>query len=281
VAFSRELDVDSHGFLRSHVIQRKAVLPAAVMVEWLGHGALHEHPGLGFAGVDELRVLRGVKLDVDQTLGVEVVAGAGVSRGDGLAVPMTLRSEQGPHATAVVVLGPQPPAGPASLARPAGAPLRMDPYAQGVLFHGPDLRAIRAIESCGEEGVVVRAATAPAPSEWMKLPLRGSWLADPMALDAAFQAMIVWSFARRGVGSLPTGFARYRQYRRRWPSGELRVVALLRSAGRHEAVADVEFLEITAQGDRPLARMEGYACVLDASLAEAFRQNSLPAAAGR
>jgi len=37
--------------------------------------------------------------------------------------------------------------------------------------------------------------------------MRQRWLADPLALDCAFQMMILWSFERHGAGCLPC-FAR-------------------------------------------------------------------------
>ena len=40
----------------------------------------------------------------------------------------------------------------------------------------------------------------------------------------------------------------------------------------HRAVADIEFLD--AEGD-PVARIESYECVIDASLNQAFRRNRL------
>ena len=45
IAFERLLDVATHPFLRSHVIGGHPVLPLAMIIEWMGHGALHDHPG--------------------------------------------------------------------------------------------------------------------------------------------------------------------------------------------------------------------------------------------
>src|SRR5207249_8581446 len=49
------------------------VLPAALMIEWLAHGALHPNPGLAFAGFDDFRVLKGVSLS-DSPVTLRVLA---------------------------------------------------------------------------------------------------------------------------------------------------------------------------------------------------------------
>ena len=83
------------------------------------------------------------------------------------------------------------------------------------------------------------AATAPPPSAWIERPLRQAWLTDPLALDCAFQVMILWSVERSGAGSLPTSVGRYRQFRRAFPADGVRVVARITQAdeltrpGRH------------------------------------------------
>jgi len=82
--------------------------------------------------------------------------------------------------------------------------------------------------------------------------------------------MILWSVERAGAGSLPTFVGRYRQFRRSFPAGGVRVVARVTEAGPHKARADVDFLDDRGQ---PVARIEDYECVIDASLQSAFRRN--------
>ena len=139
-----------------------------------------------------------------------------------------------------------------------------------VLFHGPELRGIEAVAGCGESGIVAQVATAPPPSAWIDRPWRQTWLADPLALDSAFQLLIVWSAERFGAGSLPTFIGRYRQFRRAFPASGVRVVAKVTQASELRAVADIEFLD--ADGAL-VARMDNYECVIDPSLNQAFRRN--------
>ncbi|HEY9721519.1 MAG TPA: SDR family oxidoreductase, partial [Oscillatoriaceae cyanobacterium] len=78
-AFTRTLEPGTHAFLSSHVINGKAVLPVAVILEWLAHGALHANPGLRFHGLEDFRVTRGVILG-SEPYGIRVQAGSALRR---------------------------------------------------------------------------------------------------------------------------------------------------------------------------------------------------------
>ena len=99
---------------------------------------------------------------------------------------------------------------------------------------------------------------------------------SPAALDAAFQAMILWTEAEMNAPSLPSFAARYRQYVERFPERGVRVVvkAVKRALGL--AGADIEFLD---ERGALVAKIEGFECAADASLAAAFRRNAVEATA--
>jgi hypothetical protein len=261
--------------LRSHVLGGKAVLPTAIIIEWLAHGAIHGNPGLQLAGLDDLRILRGVKLDADATVKAQVLAGPAVWRDGEAVVPVELRSDAVLHARASVILAAQPSQPPASrrlslppLPRPVA-----DFYNKRDLFHGPALHAIAAITGCDAAGVSGAATAAPPPSRWMREPIRSAWLTDPMVIDAVFQLVIVWSQVNRGHGSLPTGVARYRQFQRRFPAAGAAVHVRITRAADHAAWADVDIVDTTG---RLVASLDGCQCVIDAALREAFSRNQLP-----
>ena len=275
--FERVLDADTTPILRSHVMDGRPVLPMALILEWLAQGAMTRHPGLACLGVDDLRLLKGVVLRDAKAETIRVLAGKAARR-DGLTyVPVELRGDLADgrevlHARAEVVLGERHSEG----GRPGEEP-SLPPYPgttreiyRDVLFHGPGLQAIGRVEGCGEAGIVATVDAAPSPSAWIEKPLRQQWLTDPMALDGAFQMMILWSFERSGAGSLPTFVGRYRQFRRAYPAGGVRVVARVTDSSPHRARADVDFLD--AEGEL-VARIEDYECVIDASLKSAFRRN--------
>ena len=103
--------------------------------------------------------------------------------------------------------------------------------------------------------------------------LRRDWLADPLGLDCAFQAIILWSFAQHGAAALPVFVGRYRQFRRAFPAGGVRLVARITKDTGCLARADVEFLD-PATG-RLVARLADAEVAIDAGLNEKYRRNLL------
>ena len=128
------------------------------------------------------------------------------------------------------------------------------------------------MDGLSETAFVGTAATAPPPAEWLTSPLRSAWVADPLVLDASFQMMILWSFAQHGAGSLPCFAGRYRQYRRAFPAGPVRVAIRVTKDNGQFARADVDYLDADGQ---VIARVQDYECVIDRQLDQAFRKNQL------
>jgi NAD(P)-dependent dehydrogenase (short-subunit alcohol dehydrogenase family)/acyl carrier protein len=283
--FERPLDLDALPVLRSHVIDGRAVLPMALMVEWLAHGAIQRNPGLAFCGVDDLRVLKGAILHDDRPESVAVLVGKAARDGGLFRVPVELRGVLGggktvAHARGHVVLADRPPTADRPTVDTSGvARSSLSPRSvyHDILFHGPDLQGLERIEALGPGGAMAVVRTAPVPSEWLDRPLRKDWLTDPLAIDCAFQLLSVWCSTQAGSVSLPTLVGRYRQFRRSFPGPRVRVAARVSRPAPHRAVADIEFLDPDGS---PVARIEGYECVIDASLNQAFRRNRLHQVAG-
>ena len=264
-------------FLGSHVMNEKAVLPVAVIVEWLAAGALHANPGLHFHGVDDVRVFKGVVLD-QAPYGVRVAASAPVKQDGALHVEVELRSADDRdvlHARGTVILGAQP------VQAPRGTVLEPEvgPYGRTVasayrevLFHGPHFQGIQAVVGHSEAGIVGTVAPAPAPAEWLAKPLREAWLADPLALDAAFQLMILWSVEHAGAPCLPCHGGRYRQYRPAFPASGVTVSCRVTEHKGSRLIADIAFLDDQGQ---LVAELSGAESTIDASLVAAFRRNAL------
>jgi NAD(P)-dependent dehydrogenase (short-subunit alcohol dehydrogenase family)/acyl carrier protein len=275
LAFARRLSVDDYPLLRSHVVGRHAVLPMATTIEWLAHGAMHDNPGLVFCGFDDLRIYKGVTLDAGQTASIDIHAGRAQFEGGYERVHVLLRSGSALHAGATILLGAELPSD-----QPSDQPTPDGPYSQpatsayssGRLFHGPLLEAIERVESCDGSGIVGVLRAASTPSEWMPAPMRSSWIADPLALDGGFQLMILWCCELCGAASLPTSAAGYRQFRRSYPADGTTCVVRVVHRREHMAEATIEWLD--RRGEL-VARMDGYQCVIDPSLAAAFAQNEL------
>jgi NAD(P)-dependent dehydrogenase (short-subunit alcohol dehydrogenase family)/acyl carrier protein len=284
-AFDLELSIEQFPFLASHVMDNKAVLPVAVMIEWMAHGALHNNPGLRFHGFNDLRVLKGVILQQKELHTLQVMTGKAFKSGGVHVVPVELSgvSLDGRHlihARSRIILSAQLPE-----SKPAMPRAQLNPYSRslaeiyqtGCLFHGEDFHGIREVLGSSGKAIASVVRPAPLPSNWIKHPLRNSWLADPLALDGGFQSMILWSFERYKSGSLPVFTGRYRQYRNRFPENgvEIRIAIIDENTGK--AVADMDFVDLN--DGSLVARIEGYECVIDRSLNASFQKNKLLGAA--
>jgi len=279
VVFERDLTLESYPILTSHVLGGRAVAPLALSAEWLAHAAQLAHPGLVFVGFEDLRVLKGVVVRPNTPTPLKVHAGALEKREGGFAVAAELRGAGGTlRVAAKVLLAAKRPSAPApalSVSGPAYA-RGVDAAYREVLFHGEAMRFISAAPICGEDGIVVDARTSASPASWSRQPLRERWSADPAALDAAFQAMILWTVELLGAPSLPSFVARYRQFAERFPERGVRVVAKAARRADGLAAADIEFVD---ERGALVARLEGYECAADAALTSAFRRNAVETAA--
>ena len=280
-AFSLTLSVDGYPFLRSHVMDGKAVLPMAMIVEWLSHGALHDNPGFRFHGFNDLRICKGVVFEHTTPYNVRIMAGRAEKRDSlyNVTVELVGSDHEGRpvlHARGEIVLARKLPEGIRSIPDLPAAPYTPHNgriYDPQRLFHGPDLHGIEQVDSCSTKGISALVKAAPQPASWIRRPFRSDWISDPLSMDSAFQLMILWSFDRFGAGSLPCFAGRYRQYSDRFPRDGVQIVIRVTSEREHGATADMEFLD--RHTGKLVARLEGYECVIDPSLAHAFQQNQL------
>ena len=281
-AFALTLTISDYPFLRSHVLDGKAVLPMAVIVEWLAHGALHGNPGFRFHGFNDLRICKGVVIENNSSFTLDVMAGRAVKRESFHLVPVELTSKGNNgrtvlHARAEIVLANKHPEGIRSITEIPSTPYNPEDgviYNRERLFHGPDLHGIEQVDGCSAKGIAATVKGAPAPAKWIRRPLRSAWLTDPLVIDSAFQMMILWSFERFGSGSLPCFAGRYRQFQEAFPREGVQVVIRVTSESAHGASADIEFLD--RHTGKLVARLEGYECIIDPSLKQAFQRNQLP-----
>jgi acyl transferase domain-containing protein len=281
LAFERELTVERFPVLRSHVLAHRAVVPTALVLEWLAHAAMHNNPGLAFHGFDELRVLKGIRLTEKGTHLIRALAGKSTKHQSHYGVPVELHGV-GPdgknvlHVRVTIVLTrrlPEPPALPDVRFDPS--PRDTTAIYRDLLFHGPDLQGLVALGNLSAERASAAVQAAPSPAAWIQQPLRNAWLADPLALDCAFQLMTIWSHELCGAFSLPSFAGCYRQFRHPFPR-DVRVIAEVREQHAHRAIADLWFVDAE---DQAIGFMKGYECVIDPSLDQAFRENQLRAEA--
>lgn len=280
VAFERDVDVATHPFLAAHVIDGRAVLPAAMMSEWMAHAALHANPGLRLQGMDGFRLFKGVVFGGGPRT-LRFHASNAVRSGDVFDVQVELRSvaDDGSEvlharATAVLTAGALAVApkysAPASLMSESFERSREAIYSQ-MLFHGEALHAIERIDGIGDGGLVAAIRPGVGPGSWMQEPLRSDWLTNPLGIDAAYQAAIVWCREKLGAPSLPAAFASYRQYRE-WSREPVSIAIDVTRRERNRMMCDVHF--VAARGE-VVAKINDYECTVDVSLARAFERRGL------
>jgi malonyl CoA-acyl carrier protein transacylase/NADP-dependent 3-hydroxy acid dehydrogenase YdfG len=281
ILFEREIDVESYPVLNSHVIDGKPVVPMALIAEWFGHGALHENPGLILHGLEDMRILSGIRLGKNAKL-IRLLAGKALRRNGHFEVELELRNgvQEGKEilhsrVRAILAEGYGPPPAyrlPEALGCNHYPRSSAEIYAK-ILFHGRHLQGLRRIRCCTAEGMVADAAGAPAPAQWMAAPLRNTWLSDPLVLDAAFQMASLWCYEQHGCVSLPSHAASYRQYRHAFPSGEITVVLEVRASAGKKMHGDFTFLDAAGE---VIARLTGYEAVMDPLLNRAFKPDMKP-----
>ncbi len=276
LCFEREIELSQYPVLNSHIIDDKPVVPLALMTEWFAHGALHQNPGLILHGLDDIQVLKGIRLEHEKHH-IRLFADRLKKNGEFYEVAVELRGgeETGQdviHSRAKAVLSdhlvPAPPY-QFSKAMIAGAYTKniQDVYDE-ILFHGFQLRGIRKIVSCSSRGMVAHISSAPGPREWISAPLRDRWIADPLVLDCAFQMAILWCFEEKEIVSLPSYAASYRQYRHQFPAEGVTAVLEVSEVTNHKMRGDFTFSDSNGE---IVARLTGYQAILDASLLKAFK----------
>ncbi|GBC60729.1 type I polyketide synthase [Desulfonema ishimotonii] len=277
LSFKREVDTEQFPILKAHVLDGKPVVPFALMAEWIGHGALHSNPGLFLHGLDDMRLLKGIRLE-QTPKPVRLMAGKVKRNGPVYEVPVELRDGvQGDaervHSRATAILTDMPVHEPPVFTSPVD--IRSNTYDRSVsdvyrdiLFHGAPLHGIREIRSCSPHAMVARLAPAPPPAQWVKVPLRSGWIGDPLMLDAAFQMAIVWCYEEKGLVSLPGYVAAWRQYVSHFPSEGVTAVLEVRETGNRKMKGDFTFLD---DREKIVARLTGYEAIMDDALFKAFK----------
>jgi NAD(P)-dependent dehydrogenase (short-subunit alcohol dehydrogenase family) len=276
LTFKREIDVKQYPVLESHVLDGRPVVPFALIAEWLGHGALHDNPGLFLHGLDDIRILNGIKLEHNKKL-IRLMTGKPRKKGSIFEVDVEIRDGikngiEVIHTRAKAILTDnfsQPPILDISAYMGSKAYFRsMDEVYDKILFHGVALRGIKEIISYSSKGMLARISSAPSPVKWMKEPLRSKWIGDPLVLDSAFQMAIIWCFEEMGVVSLPTYSASYRQYRNKFPSEGVTALFEVKEVTKRKLKGDFTFLD---KNNVVVAQLTGYEAAMDESLFKAFK----------
>ncbi|MGA8178762.1 MAG: SDR family oxidoreductase, partial [Desulfobacterales bacterium] len=276
VTVQRDIDVDRYPILGAHLLDGKPVVPFALIAEWLGHGALHGNPGLLLHGLDDMRIFQGIKID-QKKKHIRLMAGKPRKKGTAFEVDVQIRDGIKDNievihsgATAILTdrLAPPPAFDLSAYIGTNGYSKTIDEIYENILFHGVELQGIQEIMGYSSRFITARISSAPLPAAWMAEPMRSKWIADPLVLDSACQMAILWCFEERGMVSLPSYSASYRQYRDVFPPGGVTAVLEIKESGDHKIKGDFTFLDAH---EVVVARMTGYEAVMDESLSRAFK----------
>jgi 3-hydroxymyristoyl/3-hydroxydecanoyl-(acyl carrier protein) dehydratase/NAD(P)-dependent dehydrogenase (short-subunit alcohol dehydrogenase family) len=268
--------------IEDHKIDNAPVVPLALMVDLLGCGAEKSNPGLYFAGMEKVQLLKGImpgdgKIDVQVDIGKcttidhqHFTPGRITSSGkNGLTIQ---------HARAQVLLAgtlPQPPVLPESLSMDlAPWDISMDQAYETILFHEGELQCISQICGVSPKGIEVMTTTAPDIGTWYKHSHARQWTMDPMVLDAAFQTAILWTFHNCGQVCLPASFANLRIFKAfpRQSGEKVRIIFTVNHQDQHKIKGYFTFLD---ENNTVIASIMGFEAVMDPGLLDKFKSRPL------
>ena len=208
----RKLELERDRYLDDHRVDGHPVLPFAVAMELMAEAAALASPGTEVSGLREIRLLHGVTVDDDDGATVRI---ATTPREPGeLQVTIADANSDRRHYSAVVELG-TPAVDEDDLAPLddlAPFPMGVDDAYRDLLFHGPRFQGIGAIEGMDERGIAtLLRPSRPGPCVTGAEGLE--WLLDPVLLDSALQAQVIWARLQWDVTLLPAEIGGYRRVR--------------------------------------------------------------------
>jgi len=241
-AYTVIVDARTCPFIDDHRVKGQAVVPVVMAVEWFARAARALAPDLGLVALEELRVLRGIRLADFEGKGDRFVVRVHEVAPNELAAEV-LGTGGARHYSAKVRLGVSPtPRAPLTLAGPR------TPWAHPVygdaLFHGPQFQVIQGVPVLCDEGIEGDLVGA-AGASWA-----GAFVTDPALLDGGLQLVVTFAKQATGGASLPTGFRALRWFGA--PRGPVRCVVRSRTLSKDHTVSDLVFLE----GSRVVAELD-------------------------
>ncbi|MBX5495414.1 MAG: SDR family NAD(P)-dependent oxidoreductase, partial [Bryobacteraceae bacterium] len=208
-------------FLLDHLLDETPVLPMAMVLELFAEvTAACASEGVVTA-IRNLSVMKGVTYPDTKTGRKLVVEAARTPKG----VDLLLKSEDTGqlHYRAQGEIGGQAPAEgpPLKLVAPRPLPLTVREAYDQWLFHGPLFAGLMEVEALGENGIIVQLKPS-APQALLKNKPSGSWMADPVIVDSALQAMILWARTYLDQTPLPSRLGCYHRMDSLSASGPVR-----------------------------------------------------------
>jgi hypothetical protein len=111
-------------------------------------------------------------------------------------------------------------------------------YGDPALFHGPRFQALQRLDAISENGADARVLGVRA----MGWP-GGPWWTDPVAVDGALQAAVLWASHATGDATLPMGVAVLRVHRTGPAPGPLRCLVRAITVADGQSSCDIVLLD--------------------------------------
>ena len=280
-AMTLSFGLSSTPVLADHMIAGEPVVPFALLMECHAHAAEKNNPGLVFAGMDNYRLLKGIKPG-EKELDIHVNLGKCKPGENAFKIQSNITSgfSHDPvfiHSNCTIILKDRLPKPPV-LSSAAFMELKPFPktikqaYAD-ILFHGKAFQGIQSINGYSQKGIEVLTDLSPSPSQWFKKPFHSKWTIEPMMLDAAFQAAILWSHQRLGQGCLPSFIANFRLYSSfKTLKGNIRILFTINEETKNKIKGYFTFLN---EDNIVVASITGFEAITDPSLKEKFKNKPL------
>jgi len=144
---------------------------------------------------------------------------------------------------------------------------------EDILFHGEKLQCIYSINGISAKGIEVVTTLAPKPLQWFKRPHGKNWAIDPLMLDAAFQAAILWCHEIKNQVCLPSFLANLRLYAPyKKLKGKVRILFTVNEETQNKIKGYFTFLDET---QTVVASITGFEAIMDPSLRSKFKNRPL------
>ena len=280
-AMTLSLGLSSTPVLADHRIAGEPVVPFALLMEFHAHAAEKNNPGLVFAGMDNYRLLKGIKpgekeLDIHVNLG-KCKPGKNDFKTQSTITSGTSHDPSFTHSNCTIILKdrlPKPPVlSPAAFMELKPFPKTIKQAYADILFHGKAFQGIQSINGYSQKGIEVITCLSPSPGQWFKKTFHSKWNIEPMMLDAAFQAAILWSHERKGQGCLPSFIANLRMYSSfKTLKGNIRILFTVNEETKNKIKGYFTFLN---EEDIVVASITGFEAITDPSLKEKFKNKPL------
>jgi len=279
IYYEKLISTDKYPVLASHQINNKPVVPFALMLEWFAQSVREYKPGYVFQGIDNMRLLSGIKID-DKSIPVAILSGETIEEENMIRIPLELRNSNSEnngqiHSKATALITEEfetPPVFniPEGIGKEENTITVTEAYDK-ILFHGKMLHGIKEVTGLSPRGMIARILSSPDPEKWVNKPESNKWQADPLVIDSAFQMAILWCYENEGLVSLPVYFSEYRQYRKSFPKKKITAVLEVREVTDHKMKGDFTFLD---SENGVVATITGYESVMDKSLIKTFKPGS-------